>query len=108
MRRKGGHGLAPPARPRTTPDLPVKNQRAARVLQKWGVRSKFAMKSLTVVLAVPLFVLTGCPRQEKALTLDEATEALQQASDAGQAEGLMAVSVDISTHFTIGQAVKEG
>ena len=66
------------------------------------------MKSLTVVLALPLFVLTGCPRQEKALTLGEATEALQQASDAGQAEGLTAASVDISTHFTIGQAVKEG
>ncbi len=67
------------------------------------------MKSLTAVLVLPLLVLTGCPRdKEKPLTLGEATEALEQASDAGQAEGLTAASVDISTHFTIGQAVQQG
>ncbi len=67
------------------------------------------MKSLTAVLALPLLVLTGCPREKGAsLTLGEATAALEQASDAGQAEGLTATSVDISTNFTIGKAVKEG
>jgi hypothetical protein len=66
-------------------------------------------QSLTAVLALPLLVLTGCPRdREEPLTLGEATSALEQASDAGQAEGLTAASVDISTHFTIGQAVKDG
>ncbi len=66
------------------------------------------MKLLTGVLVFPLLVLTGCPRdKEEALTLGEATQALQQASDAGQAEGLTSASVDISTNFTIGQAVKE-
>lgn len=66
-------------------------------------------KSLTAVLVLPLLVLTGCPRdREDPLTLGEATAALEQASDAGQAEGLTSASVDISTNFTIGQAVKDG
>jgi hypothetical protein len=65
------------------------------------------MKSLTAVLALPLVVLTGCPREKDQLTVEEATQALQQASDAGQAEGLTSASVDITTHFTIGQAVEE-
>lgn len=66
------------------------------------------MKLLTVVLVLPLLVLTGCPREkEEALTLGEATQALQQASDAGQAEGLTSASVDISTNFTIGKAVRD-
>lgn len=73
-----------------------------------GMTSKL-LKSSTAVLALPLLVLTGCPRdRDEALTLGEATAALEQASDAGQAEGLTAASVDISTNFTIGQAVKEG
>jgi hypothetical protein len=67
------------------------------------------MKSLTAVLALPLLVLTGCPREkEQPLTLGEASQALEQASDAGQAEGLTASSVDISTNFTIGKAVQAG
>lgn len=67
------------------------------------------MKSLTAVLALPLLVLTGCPRDKQdPLTVGEATQALEQASDAGQAEGLTATSVDIATNFTIGQAVKSG
>jgi hypothetical protein len=41
------------------------------------------------------------------LTLGEATAALEQASDAAQAEGLTSASVDISTNFTIGQAVAD-
>lgn len=67
------------------------------------------MKVLTAVLALPVLVLTGCPREgEGVFTLGEATAALEQTSDAGQAEGLTAATVDISTHFTIGQALQQG
>jgi len=66
------------------------------------------MKSLTAVLVLPMLVLTGCPREQGELTAGEARQALEQASDAGQAEGLTSASVDISTNFTIGGAVKEG
>lgn len=65
------------------------------------------MKSLTVVLAVPLLVLTGCPREREELTAAEARQALEEASDAGQAEALTGASVDIATRFTLGQAVDE-
>lgn len=66
------------------------------------------MKSLTAVLVLPMLVLTGCPREKEELTAGEARQALEQASDAGQAEGLTSASVDISTNFTIGSAVKAG
>ena len=66
-------------------------------------------KLLTAVLVLPALVLTGCPRdKEDPLTLGEAQSALEQASDAGQAEGLTSAGVDISTKFTIGKAVKDG
>lgn len=66
------------------------------------------MKALTAVLVLPALVLTGCPRdREEPLTVGEATQALEQASDAGLAEGLTSASVDISTNFTIGTAVKD-
>jgi hypothetical protein len=71
--------------------------------------STLDLKSLTGVLGLPLLVLTGCPREkQEPLTLGEATQALEQARDAGQAEGLTASSVDISTNFTIGKAVQDG
>jgi hypothetical protein len=66
------------------------------------------LRSSTAVLALPLLVLTGCPREKETLSLGEATAALEQASDAGQAEGLTAATVDLSTNFTIGEAVKDG
>jgi hypothetical protein len=67
----------------------------------------WSMKSLTAVLVLPLLVLTACPREkDEALTAGEARQALEQASDAGQAEGLTSASVDISTNFTIGQAAE--
>jgi len=67
------------------------------------------MKVLTAVLVLPLLVLTACPKKnEDPLTLGEARSALEQASDAGQAEGLTSASVDISTNFSIGKAVKDG
>jgi hypothetical protein len=71
--------------------------------------SSIRTNSSTAVLVLPLLVLTGCPKdREEPLTLGEATSALEQASDAGQAEGLTSASVDVSTNFTIGQAVKDG
>lgn len=58
-------------------------------------------------LCVPL-LLTACPRdREQSLTLDEAKEALSEATVASQAENLTAASVDIGTTFTIGQGVTE-
>ena len=66
------------------------------------------MKALTAVLVLPALVLTGCPRdREEPLTVGEARQALEQASDAGQAEGLTSASVDVSTNFTIGKAAVE-
>jgi hypothetical protein len=64
------------------------------------------IKSLTFVLGLG-FLVAGCPRQKEGdFTLGEATQALEESSAATQAEGLSATSVDISTNFTIGQAVE--
>lgn len=64
------------------------------------------VKSLTFVLGLGLLA-TGCPREnEERLTLGEATQALEEAAMAAQAEGLSAASVEISTNFTIGDAVE--
>lgn len=63
------------------------------------------MRTKSLVLAVPL-LLTACPR-EKPLTADEAQASVEEASLATQAEGLTSASVDISTHFTIGEAVDQ-
>jgi hypothetical protein len=82
--------------------------KAGMARAKRGGKELRRMKSLTAVLVLPLLVLTGCPREkEEPLTAEEAMQALEQASDAGQAEGLTSASVDISTSFTIGQAVKD-
>jgi hypothetical protein len=63
------------------------------------------MKRLLFALFVPA-LLTACPRdREEALTLDEATQALQESTAASEAEGLTSSSVDIATNFTIGQGV---
>ncbi|MFZ5895283.1 MAG: hypothetical protein ACOY0T_29775 [Myxococcota bacterium] len=65
------------------------------------------MKSRLFALCVPL-LLTACPKdREQALTLDEASQALEEATAASQAEGLTAVNVDISTSFTIGKGVEQ-
>jgi len=59
------------------------------------------------LVALPLaFVLAGCPKEGE-LTAAEAQESLQQASASSQAENLAAASVDISTNFTIGDAVEK-
>jgi hypothetical protein len=63
------------------------------------------MKRLVFALFVPA-LLTACPRdREEPLTLDEATQALQESTAASEAEGLTSSSVDIGTNFTIGQGV---
>lgn len=62
------------------------------------------MRTLTFIVLTPL-ALTGCPRNKDALTLGQATQAIEEASLASQAEGLTATSVDISTNFTIGDGV---
>lgn len=53
-------------------------------------------------------VLTGCPKkkEDESLTLAEAQQAVEEASLASQAEGLTSASVEITTSFTIGQAVE--
>lgn len=63
------------------------------------------MKRAFPLLVLP-FVLSACPREGQ-LTAAEAQESLQQAADSSQAEGLAAASVDISTNFTIGEAVEK-
>jgi hypothetical protein len=64
------------------------------------------MKRLVFALFVPT-LLTACPRErEQALTLDQATQALEESTAASEAEGLTSASVDISTHFTIGQGLE--
>lgn len=67
------------------------------------------MRFGVICLAVLTLVLTGCPRNKKdddTLTLAEASQAVQEASLASQAEGLTSASVEITTSFTIGQAVE--
>jgi hypothetical protein len=53
-------------------------------------------------------VLTGCPpeKYDLSLTRAEARQALEEASLASQAESLTSASVEITTSFTIGQAVE--
>ena len=60
----------------------------------------------TAVLALPL-ALAGCPKQNnKPLTVSQARQALDEASVASQAEALTQNEVEISTNFTIGDAVQ--
>jgi len=65
------------------------------------------MNRVLYLVAVPTsFFLAGCPNED-ALTAAEAQESLQQATAASQAENLASVSVDISTNFTIGDALDQ-
>jgi len=64
------------------------------------------MKRLVFALSVPT-LLTACPRdREQPLTVEQATQALEESTAASEAEGLTAANVDIGTHFTIGQGVQ--
>ncbi|MES1174712.1 MAG: hypothetical protein ABUL62_10325 [Myxococcales bacterium] len=62
------------------------------------------MKRALALFALPV-VLSACPKKDE-LTLAQAQESLEQASDSSQAENLAAASVDISTNFTIGGAAQ--
>jgi hypothetical protein len=61
--------------------------------------------SLLALLAIP-FALSACPKED-ALSASEAQESLEEASASSQAEGLTSATVDISTNFTIGEAVEK-
>jgi hypothetical protein len=59
---------------------------------------------LLTALAIGSGITSGCRVEH--LTSEEARESLEESSVASQAEALTAVSVEISTEFTIGQAVQ--
>ncbi len=65
------------------------------------------MKSSTVVLVLPLLVLTGCPRETEPLSVAEARQALEQASSAALAEGLTSATVELGASFTFGQSLEQ-
>lgn len=64
-------------------------------------------RALCVAL-LPVLALTGCPKEENEdpLTLGEAIEALDESTLSSQAVSLVNGTVEISTEFTIGQAVE--
>ncbi len=59
----------------------------------------------SAVLALPL-ALAGCPKDNSPLTLGQARQALDEASVSSQAEALTLNEVEITTNFTIGDAVQ--
>jgi len=59
----------------------------------------------SAVLALPL-ALAGCPKNNQPLTASQARQALDEASVASQAQALTSSEVEISTNFTIGDAVQ--
>lgn len=62
--------------------------------------------SSTLVLLCCVLTLSGCPRMESdSLSASEAQEALDESSISSQAETLLADGVEVSTSFTIGDAV---
>jgi len=61
--------------------------------------------SLFALFTVP-FALSACPKDGE-LTAAQAQESLEEASASSQAEGLTSATVDISTNFTIGEAVEQ-
>lgn len=61
--------------------------------------------SLFALLTVP-FALSACPKDGE-LTAAQAQESLEEAQASSQAEGLTSATVDISTNFTIGEAVEQ-
>lgn len=66
------------------------------------------MRSRALVGVVLTVVLTGCPKkkEDQSLTLAEAQQAVEESTLSSQAESLQAASVEITTNFTIGQAVQ--
>jgi hypothetical protein len=67
------------------------------------------MRSRALVGLVLTVVLTGCPKQKEessTMTSSEALQAVEESTLASQAENLTSASVEITTSFTIGQAVE--
>lgn len=67
------------------------------------------MRSRVLVGLVLTVVLSGCPKKKddgEALTLAEAQQAVEESTLSSQAESLQSASVEITTSFTIGQAVE--
>jgi hypothetical protein len=67
------------------------------------------MKIRALALGLLPFVIIGCVRkkdEDKPLSAAEARSALDEASLASQAQSLTADTIEISTNFTIGQAVE--
>jgi hypothetical protein len=52
-------------------------------------------------------VLTGCPKEDGALTQAEARDAVEESTASSQSSALTTSAVEISTNFTIGKAVKD-
>src|SRR5258706_8988439 len=67
------------------------------------------MKYRVLGAALLTVVLGGCPRNKNddSLSYAEAQQAVEESSIASQAEGLTSASVEITTSFTIGQAVEQ-
>ncbi len=57
-------------------------------------------------LALPLALLPNCKKDSEGMTLAEARQALDESQLSSQAMNLTSSSVDIATHFTIGDAVE--
>lgn len=67
------------------------------------------MRSRALVGLVLAVVLSGCPKKkgdDETLTAAEAQQAVEEATLSSQAESLQSASVEITTSFTIGQAVQ--
>jgi len=65
------------------------------------------MKARALLIAALPLALTGCPKErEEPLTQAEAQQALEESSISAEAEVLTSGTIEISTNFTIGQAVE--
>lgn len=67
------------------------------------------MRFPALALAALTLVLSGCPKNktDDSLTASEAQQALEESTVASQAENLTSASIEITTNFTIGQAVEQ-
>lgn len=73
------------------------------------MRPSFTFTFASLALISSTTFLTGCPKDnaDGPMTTGEAREALEESSVESQASSITASSVEISTNFTIGKAVKE-
>ncbi|MBN1606614.1 MAG: hypothetical protein JW940_08260 [Polyangiaceae bacterium] len=65
--------------------------------------------SVRVALCAAALVFAACPRDKNddPLTLAEASQALEETTLESQAQALASDSIELSTHFTIGQAARD-